>query len=63
MVGKTSVCAWWNTHAVNRQHPQLDPVQTNQRIALNADARFIPRDGGSFEDMLKLMVVAAGAVP
>jgi predicted permease len=39
------------------------PVQTNQSIALNADARFIPRrDGGSFDDMLKLMVVAAGAV-
>jgi hypothetical protein len=38
------------------------PVQTNQSIALNADARFIPRDGGSFEDMLKVMVVATAAV-
>ena len=38
------------------------PLQTNQSVALNADARFMPRDGGSFQDMLKLMVVAAGAV-
>jgi predicted permease len=38
------------------------PVQTNQSVALNADARFIPRDAGSFENMLTLMIVAAGAV-
>jgi predicted permease len=38
------------------------PVQTNQSIALNADARFVSQDGGSFQEMLKLIVVAAGAV-
>jgi predicted permease len=39
------------------------PIQTNPSIAVNADARFLPsRDGGSFQDMLKLMIVAAAAV-
>jgi predicted permease len=38
------------------------PVQTNQSVALNADARFISSDNGSFRDTLKLMIVAAGAV-
>jgi putative ABC transport system permease protein len=48
--------------ALSADLKQAFPVQTNQTIALNADARFIPRDGGSFERMLKLMVAAAAAV-
>jgi predicted permease len=38
------------------------PVQVNQSIALNEDARFMPRIGGSFVGMLQLMLLAAGAV-
>lgn len=38
------------------------PRQVNQSVALNEDARFLPGRDGSFQDMLKLMVVAAGVV-
>ena len=38
------------------------PAWTDGSVALNADARFMPTDGGSFEGMLKLMIVAAGTV-
>lgn len=38
------------------------PVQVNQSIGLNPDARFMPTTGGRFRNMLTLMVAAAGAV-
>lgn len=38
------------------------PVQVNQNVALSADARFMHAADGSFQAMLKLMIVAAAAV-
>jgi predicted permease len=38
------------------------PVQVNQNVALSADARFTHAADGSFQAMLKLMIVAAAAV-
>ena len=38
------------------------PIDVDQHVALNADARFIPGNRSGLRDMLKLMIVAAGAV-
>lgn len=60
--GVTLDAARGDLDGLNAYLKESYPVDVNQTISLDADARFAPGNGNSLKNMLKLMIVAAAAV-